>query len=200
MRGIYRFLKSTLIGGLVFLVPVVLLGAIVVWVVEIAVQAIKPVFEWLPDKSIGGVSFSVAAAVSGLVVACFFAGLVAEMAIFRRLGELAERLALFVPGYALMKNVGANLIGIEGKHPAKTVLVRFEASCQLGFLMETLADGRLVVFVPSVPKALVGTLHILAPDRVHLLAMSVSAALDVVSRLGLGIRETWPTANPGVGS
>jgi hypothetical protein len=28
MQGIYRFLRSTVIGGLVFLVPVVVLGAI----------------------------------------------------------------------------------------------------------------------------------------------------------------------------
>jgi uncharacterized membrane protein len=132
------------------------------------------------------------AAVGGLVIACFLMGLVAEMAIFQRVSELAERLALFVPGYALMKNVGANLIGIEGKRPAKTVLVQFQGSHQLGFLMDTLVDGRLVVFIPSVPKALVGTLHILGPDQVHVLALSVSAALDAVGRLGVGLRETWP--------
>ena len=88
-----------------------------------------------------------------------------------------------------MKNVGANLVGIEGKHPVRTVLVRFEASWQLGFLMETLADGRHVVFIPGVPRALVGTLHIVAADRVQVLAMSVSTALDALARLGVGLRE-----------
>ena len=34
--------------------------------------------------------------------------------------------------------------------------------------MDTLADGRHVVFVPGVPKALVGTLHIMAADRVQI--------------------------------
>jgi uncharacterized membrane protein len=192
MRGIYRFLRSTVIGGLVFLLPVVVLGSIVVWAVEAARKAIAPVFEWLPDKSVGGVSLAVVSAVLGVVFACFLAGLFAETAIIRRLGERAERLALSIPGYALMKNVGANLVGIEGKHPAKTALVRFEASWQLGFLMETLADGRYVVFVPGVPRALVGTLHIIAADRVQVLAMSVSGALDVLGRLGVGLRETWP--------
>jgi hypothetical protein len=73
----------------------------------------------------------------------------------------------------------------------KTVLVRFEGSWQLGFLMETLADGRHVVFVPGVPRALVGTLHIVAAERVQILAMSVSTALDALGRLGVGLRETW---------
>jgi uncharacterized membrane protein len=189
MRGIYRFLKTTLLGGLVFVVPVVTLGAIVVWVVDIAIKIALPLFEWLPDKSVAGVSLTVSAAVLGLVVCCFLAGLFAETAILRRLGERAERLALFVPGYALMKNVGANLVGIESKHPVKTVLVRFAASWQLGFQMELLPDGRHVVFIPGVPRALVGTLHIVSADRVQVLTMSVSAALDNLSRLGVGFRE-----------
>jgi uncharacterized membrane protein len=191
MRGLYRFLKATILGGLVVLVPVVVLGAIIGWAIENARKVIAPVFEWLPDKSVGGVSLAVASSIFGLVAVCFFAGLFAETAIVRRLGDRAERLALSVPGYALMKNVGANLVGIEGKHPAKTVLVRFDGSWQLGFLMETLTDGRHVVFIPGVPRALVGTLHIIAADRVHVLAMSISTALDTLGRLGVGLRETW---------
>jgi uncharacterized membrane protein len=193
MRGIYRFLKSTLIGGLVVLVPVVVVVAIAGWAVEAALKVITPVFEWLPDKSVGGVSLTVLAAVLGLVAACFLAGLFAETTVIHRLGGHAERLAMSIPGYALMKNVGANLVGIQGKHAAKTVLVRFQASCQLGFQMETLADGRRIVFVPGVPRALVGTLHVVAPDRVQVLDMPVSRALDVLGRLGVGLQEISST-------
>src|SRR5262249_36573821 len=158
---------STIIGGLVVLVPMVVLGAIMVWVVETALKVVSPVFQWLPDKSVGGMSLTLLSAVLGLVAGCFLAGLLAETAIIRRLTDWAERLAVSVRGYALKKNVGASLVGIEGKHPAKTVLVRFEGWWQLGFLMETLSDGRHVVFIPGVPRALVGTLHILAADRVQ---------------------------------
>jgi hypothetical protein len=63
-----------------------------------------------------------------------------------------------------MKHVGADVVGIERKKPVKTVLVRFEASWQLGFLMETLSDGRHLVFVPGVPRALVGALHIVGAE------------------------------------
>ena len=103
--------------------------------------------------SFGGVSLALLATVVALVGSCFVAGLFAETALIRHLVDRAERLALAVPGYSLMKNVGANLIGIEGKHPVRTVLVRCEATSQLGFLMETLLDGRHVVFIPGVPRA-----------------------------------------------
>ena len=201
MGGIYRFLKSTLVGGLAVLLPLVVLLAVVGWAADIALKAILPVFEWLPDKSVGGVSIAALAAIGSLVVGCFLAGLFAETAMIRFLGDRAERLALSVPGYALMKNVGASLVGIEGKHPLRTVLVQFPGSWQLGFLMETLADGRHVVFVPGVPRALVGTLHIIPADRVQVLAMSVPAALDTLGRLGVGLREAWlkePVSTRGV--
>ena len=188
MHGLYRFLKSTLLGGLLFLVPLAVLAAIIGWGVDIALKVLAPALEWLPDRSVGGVSLIVAIAVLGLVGVCFLAGLLAETTILRRLGDRAEWLAQSVPGYALMKNVGANLVGVEGKHPAKTALIRFEASWQLGFVMETLTDGRHVVFVPGVPRALVGTLHIVPADRVEMLAMSVTAALDFLGRLGVGLR------------
>jgi uncharacterized membrane protein len=189
VRGIYLFLKSTLVGGLVVLLPVAVVGAIVVWFVELAIKAVVPMLEWLPDKSIGGVSLIVLVAIGCLIAACFLAGLLAETAMLRFVGARAERLAMFVPGYALMKNVGANFVGLEAS--VKTVLVRFEASWQLGFLLETLADGRSVVFIPGVPRALVGTLHVVAAERVQKLSMSVSTAMDILSRLGVGMREAW---------
>lgn len=196
MRSVYQFLKSTLVGGLVILVPVIVIVAVVGWAGNIALKVVVSVFEWLPDKSVGGVSITVLAAVGSLVAACFIAGLCAELAVIRHLRDRADQLALFVPGYALMKHAGANLVGIEST--LKTVLVRFEASWQLGFLMATLHDGRHVVFIPGVPKALVGTLHIIEADRVEVLAISVSAALDVLSRLGVGLGMTWPKETSSV--
>ena len=192
MSVVYHFLKSTTIGGLVFLVPVVVLGALIGWAATLAYTSILPLFEWLPDKSVGGVSLVALGAIAGLVGACFVAGLFAQTAVFCWLGAHAERFALFVPGYALMKHVGADLVGIERKHPVKTVAVRFEASWQLGFLIEQFPDGRNVVFVPGVPRALVGTLHLVATDRVEVLSMSVATAMDILSRLGVGWSETWP--------
>lgn len=197
MRAVYQFLKSTILGGLVVLLPLVAVIALVAWAVGMVVKAVMPLLQRFPDTSIGGVSLALLSVIVGIVVCCFFAGLLAETALVRGLGRYAERFAMSIPGYALMKDVGANLVGIEGKNPIKTVVVRFESSFQLGFLMETLADGRRVIFVPGVPSALVGTMHIVPNERVQLLDMSVASALDVLGRLGVGLREKWPTEHPG---
>jgi uncharacterized membrane protein len=189
MRSVYRFVKSTLIGGLVIVVPL----AVVLALIDVTRKAVVPVFEYLPDKSIGGVSLVVLFVIVGLVAICFVTGLFAQSALIRFVHDRAERFALrFVPGYALMKSVGVNLVGVEDKRPVKTVIVKFPSSWQFGFLMETLVDGRHVVFVPGVPRTSEGTLHILEADRVQVLAMPVSSALDVLEQLGIGVCKVWP--------
>jgi uncharacterized membrane protein len=52
--------------------------------------------------------------------------------------------------------------------------------------MDRLTDGRLVVFVPNVPNAFAGTLHLLTPDRVTTLGLSMRAALELLGKLGIG--------------
>jgi hypothetical protein len=42
-----------------------------------------------------------------------------------------------------------------------------------------------------VPRALIGTLHIMDTARVQILTMSVSSALDTLSRLGVGFGQAW---------
>ena len=40
MHGLYRFLKSTLLGGLLFLVPLAVLAALIGWGVDIALLSL----------------------------------------------------------------------------------------------------------------------------------------------------------------
>lgn len=197
IRGVYHFLRSTILGGLVVLVPLIVLASIVVWAINTAYRSIKPLLEYFPDRTIGGVSLTLLGVIAAGLLLCFLAGLCAETALVASLTKRAERLALSVPGYALMKNVGADYVGLKNNKPAKTVLVRFGASWQLGFLMDTLPDGRHVVFVPGVPRALVGSLHFLSPDRVEMAGISIPSALDILGRLGADVSESWPKSQVG---
>ena len=66
MRGVYRFLKSTILGGLVVLLPLIVVGALVAWAVGTARKAVMPILQWLPDKSIGGVSLALLTVIVGM--------------------------------------------------------------------------------------------------------------------------------------
>lgn len=193
MRGVYQFCKSTIIGGLLVLVPVVVLGYIVVEAVNFVRKIIAPVIHWLPVQSVAGISLGLLLAVAALILVCFLAGLLAETALVRAAVGRLERFVLSnIPGYALMKNVGEQMIGLESENAQRTVLARFEASWQLGIQMDTLPDGRCAVLIPSVPHAFTGVLHILPADRVAPLDMPIAKTLEVFHRLGVGLHEIWP--------
>ena len=195
MGRFYRFLKSTILGGLLVLLPLGLLVAITVKGVEIARDAIEPLFKVLPFKTVGGVSLAFFAAILVLLLACFLAGLFAQSALTRRLVGSIEYLILSrIPGYALMKSIGENLVGVEGKEGRTTLLVKLDDCWQIGFLMDTLPDGRRVVFLPDVPNGMTGSLQIFATDRVEELALPISTALAALDRLGVGLSDKWPAS------
>jgi uncharacterized membrane protein len=199
MKGFFRFLKSTILGGLLVVVPLAILGAIVAKVVEVIGSVIGPVLALLPVKSVSVVSLSLLIACLVLLLVCFLAGLLAELALTQRVLKSVESLIMSkVPGYTLMKSVGENLLGMEGQQDRQTVLVHFEQTSQLGFLMSTLPDGRLVVFVPDVPHAMSGTLHIVAPERAEHLPLKIADAIHTLGRLGVELGNTWTTAPLGV--
>lgn len=196
MGQVFQFLKSTIIGGLLVLVPLGLLAGIVAKSIAVARDAIEPALAMLPFKTVGGVSLAVLVAMLGLLLVCFLAGLLAQMALTRRLVDSVEQMILSkIPGYALMKSVGENFVGVEETAGRCTLLVKLETSWQIGFLMDTLPDGRKVVFLPDAPNVMVGRLHIFAPEQVEEIMLPISTALKALGGLGIGLGAKWPAAN-----
>lgn len=196
MGQVFQFLKSTIIGGLLVLVPLGLLGGIVAKSIAVARDAVEPAIAMLPFKTVGGVSLAVLVAILGLLLVCFLAGLLAQMALTRRLVDGVEQMILSkIPGYSLMKSVGENFVGVEESAGKRTLLVKLETSWQMGFLMDTLPDGRKVVFLPDAPNVMVGRLHIVASEHVEEILLPVSTALTALGGLGIGLSAKWPSAN-----
>ena len=73
-----NFLKTTLVGGLVFLVPIIVVVAILGKAFGLMAALAAPLATWIPIDSIGGVALANLLAVAAIVVLCFVAGLVAR--------------------------------------------------------------------------------------------------------------------------
>ena len=186
-RRVLSFFRSTVVGGLFVVAPVVVLLVLVGQAIEVVYSGLKPVIGVLNLNSTASYVLAVVVAVAGVIAVCFAAGLLARTALTQNAVRWLESMILSnLPGYALMKGVGSNLLGTAGADVHPVVAVRFEASTMIGFQMDRLADGRLVVFIPNVPNAFAGTLHLLTPDRVTPLGLSMRAALELLGKLGIG--------------
>jgi uncharacterized membrane protein len=185
-KNAMKFIKMTLIGGAVFLVPVVLLIMIILRAMSIMMTVAEPVDRLLPVHSIAGIGLSTIIAAVGLLLICFIAGLVAGSVYAQSAIEAVEKKVLNrIPGYALLRAITSSRD--ESRVPdMQPVLATLEGSSQVGLEVEKLPDGRSVVYLPNAPNPLSGIVRLLDADRVQRLDVSLKAVQEHVEQLGKG--------------
>lgn len=183
-------IRTTLLGGILYLVPLVVLAAVLGKAMQIAHGIGQPLVRGIEAAGLGHVLTPQAIAILLLLLFCLAAGLFAQTGIAKRIAQVIEtKLLVNVPGYGFYKSVGASITGFEEAGTARVALVQFDDAWQLALVMDELEDGRFAVFVPDAPEPRTGTLYYMAPERVRMLGIPVKAAMLLVRRMGQGSRE-----------
>ena len=118
-----KFLKATIIGGLLFLLPVALILIVLRRAMQAAGKIAQPLSEFLPD-ALAGVVTATLLAILLLVLISFLAGLVARTAAGRRTMRLVENSLLGgIPQYQLVKGMAEGLAQVENAEGVKPALV-----------------------------------------------------------------------------
>ncbi len=150
-------------------------------------RIVAPLADALPMKSLIGLPAPGIIAVLLILVFCLLTGLFARArAAGRVVGWLEEGVLTNVPGYEFIKGVGQSLLGVTPKHAQQAVLVRLDDSWQIAFLMEHLAGGRVVIFVPDAPSPWSGSVHVIEESQIEPVAIPTAAALKSLRRMGAG--------------
>ncbi|MGH8854642.1 MAG: hypothetical protein ACREWI_10230 [Telluria sp.] len=190
MKAMTEFVKTTLAGGFLFLVPVVLTVILVGKALQLAGQVLAPVTRLVPVGTVAGIVVLDLLAVTAVVALCFAAGLLVRTDAGRVLGDRLERAVLGrVPGFTLVKSITRGLVGLESGSEVSVALARIEDAWVLSFVLERHASGLFTVFVPSAPTPAVGSIYYLTEDRLRPLDVPVSAAVACIMRLGVGSRD-----------
>jgi len=183
-----RPLTTTLIGGVVFLLPLIVVLAVVGHALQIAVQAVTPLVQAVPQLRVGGIALVTVAAVLLLIALCYCAGVLARAAFGRRLSTgFEDKLTTVYPRYHVIKAMSQNLHGAIGQQLLRPVLLSFDDQQQLGYDIERLADGRAVVFVPGSPDAWSGNVLLVDPARVQPLDVDPAGMARSLQGMGRGL-------------
>ena len=185
MRNVWRFLRTTLVGGLLFLVPLVVLGAIVEKALRIAHRVSDPLANRLFPDARPAVLLASAALL--LALFCFLAGLLAMAGPARRMiAWLESGLLAKIPGYLLLKAASQSALGVESQSQYPVVLARIEDSWQFGFLVERLPDEHLAVYVPGAPNTMSGSVYFMSAERVRPSEIPMHLAMKCLRGMGAG--------------
>jgi uncharacterized membrane protein len=193
VRAVLSFIKTTLVGGLFFLLPLVVAVFLLQKAIQVVAKVLHPVASHLPIASVVGIGAADVLAALLLVGVGFLAGLLGRTGLGSRIhGKLEQLILRKMPGYTLLKGAA----GAEGSAEVEVALARFDDNTVLGFIMEKSADGLLTVFVPSAPTPAAGTVFYLTEDRVQRLDVPVAAASKVIMRLGIGSKDLLEKKKP----
>lgn len=189
-----NFLKTTIIGGLLFLVPVVVLVVVIGEAASIMSVIAEPMADLLPIDSIGGVALANIVALVILVVVCFLAGLVARTKRAQKLANTAESMILQrIPGYTMIKGI-TSAFGPEQTAGLKPVLVSLERAQRVGVEIERVGSDRIAVYFPGSPNAFSGIVQIVGADQVTPLDAPLMSVMDHAEQLGKGAHELLAAA------
>jgi len=183
------FVMTTLIGGVIFLVPLVFLIMVARKAIDLMMLIAKPLANWLPVETVGGMALADIIAITVLLLACFAAGIVARHALagaFTR--QLETRLLEKLPGYAMVKNV---LKGFDAQQEGgvKPVILKLGSAERIGLEVQRLADGRSVVFIPGAPNAFSGITQVLPPEQVTYLEVPLNRVIECSQNYGHGLGD-----------
>lgn len=184
MKPLLEFTKTTLIGGLLILVPAYFSVLLIAKAAVGVLAVLAPITALLPESL---AEFRALLAVLIVVAACFALGLMMRTVIGRRLFQRFERRVLErIPGFAVLRGVARRVSGQADDAMFQPVLVEIEDALTPAFVVEELEDGRYVVLVPSVPTPAAGSLYILTRERVHWVDAPVTEAVAVITKWGAG--------------
>jgi len=187
MHALKNFLKTTVVGGLLFLIPVILLLVILSHAMRLVGKVAAPIAAAFPAHEIAGVAVASVVAAIVLLVLAFLAGLVARTDTGRSVMLWFEESLLGgLPQYRMVKTMAEGLAQVEDSRGIKPALVSIEGGWQIGYVLEEVGAGWTAVFLPQAPTPMSGNVMYMPSDRVRLLDMPIGEAMLLVKRLGVG--------------
>jgi uncharacterized membrane protein len=198
MKTIAQFVRTTIIGGLFFLAPIVVLIVILAKAFDFAKKGLNAVLVHFPAAAELSPGAATALSVAILALVCLLAGLVAHTVIAERLVNILESSLLSkIPGYDYLKQESASALGVAEIAELPVVFVPMEGGWQLGVQTEALSEGLVSIFVPGAPDPHSGSVFFFPTDTVRPAGIKMATALSCLRRCGArssALGAKWPAS------
>jgi len=187
MKMIASLAKTTAIGGLVFLLPLVLLVAIVGKAFNIIRTISMPVANLISAEKVAGYAVADLLAVSALLVVALLAGMLARSPAFDSFYKKIDAIIMqVIPGYSYIKGMTGSLSDSEAEQSLKSVAVIQDDMVLIGYEVERLTDGWVAVYLPGAPDTRSGSVAYFTNDRVVPLDTDFAGIASCLRTLGRG--------------
>jgi uncharacterized membrane protein len=189
MNRLKEFVKSTVLGGLLVILPLAIFFFALTWIFGLVLSAISPLTNIVMQKSpLQGIVADILV-VALLIAVCFSVGAIVRTKLGKWLYLFVEsNVFLRVPGYSLIKETVFQFIGNKKSPFSSVALVQIFGNETLvsGFITDEHKDGTRTVFVPTGPNPTSGNIYHLPKNLVHPVDVSVEDAMRSIISCGAG--------------
>ena len=191
MKNILQFFKTTILGGLFVLLPVILIYLALAETFEILVLIASPIADLFFPGHFDDAEFTIPIALALLIGFSFILGLIMLSDIGRRFGDWIERIILGkIPGYNAIKSLTKGFASSQEESTFKPALLKSsEDDKEFVYIVEEIDDNNLAILVPWSPTPFAGSIKIVTKDRVEPLSVSMGKLTEVLSQWGVGTRD-----------
>jgi len=190
MGRLKSFLKTSLLGGVVVILPVAILAAVSLWIFNLVTGLIEPLTRLLiKDSQLNEYTAEVIVIIL-IIVSCFFVGVLVRTRLGAFLYRFIEtRILKLAPGYSMIKDTVLQIFGSRKDSPFSSVAIAriFGNDTRVtAFITDTHADGSYTLFVPTGPNPTSGLIYHLDGKYVQPVNIPVQDAMRSIISCGAG--------------
>jgi len=193
VKNVVDFMKTTILGGLVAVVPIAVLIIALGVLFGILVDITTAMADVLPYGGVANTAIIFGIALVSLVAICFGAGLLVRTAFGSAFVEkMNDLLSKHLPLYKMVRNITHNAAGMKGREFDLALIdLHGSNSRVLGTVMEELPDGRVAAYIPLSPTLGVGQVYVLPRDSVEKMDVTIADFAGAISQWGVGTEKLF---------
>ena len=192
MRRALDLLLKTTLGGLLILLPLLLLWLMFGEIFQLLSALARPMADALPQAWVKAVDAQAVLAIALIVIVSFALGLAGSTRIGQALGRWLERNTVGrLSLYAVLKNISTRLIemGEGDSHFRPALLDSGNGQGELAYVVEDHGDGFATIMVPRAPTPFSGEIRIVPTTQLVMIDAKLGDLTKVISQWGMGARS-----------
>ena len=185
-----NFLKTTFLGGLFILLPLMLLWMGLKEIAGLLVEMATPMADLFPASVFDNLPAPGAVAVTLIVGTSFILGLAARSAWLSSIGRGIENSVLNnIPMYSMLKIISSALIDTDKSDVCPAIIRDGSGGGDPCYVMEKHKDGRATVLVPWSPASFAGSVRVVQQSDLEFLGCSIDEYSRSLSQMGVGVEK-----------
>lgn len=186
-----NFIKTTLLGGLLILLPLMLLVLLLRNVVKMVIALAAPLTHLVPHGVLDEAGSPLLLALLLITGVSFLLGLAMRLVFLNRIVTWIENSFLArLPIYSAAKRLSKGLLDAKGEDRFKPAVYNSSENVrQIAYLIEDHGDGEVTIMLPKAPAAFSGPVKVVSRSKIELLDAGLRETSQVISHWGVGFGD-----------